>query len=84
MTTLSPKSVRKLVIDALTIAMSSSGNLKLTPYDCYISYRALEFIEDYEVYAKTKGWTDANKFELFGAYLTSSTKDWYKLAVKKI
>jgi hypothetical protein len=53
MTTLTPKEFSKLVTDALTIAMSTSGNLKLTPYDGDISYRALEFIDDYEVCAKT-------------------------------
>jgi hypothetical protein len=83
MTTLTPKEVSKLVTDALTIAMCSSGNLKVTPYDGDISYRALEFLEDFEDSAKSKGWTDQNKFERFGGYLILSAKDWFKLCVTK-
>jgi hypothetical protein len=55
MTTLTSKEVSKLVTDALTIAMCSSGNLMVTPYDGDISYRALEFLEDFEDSAKAKG-----------------------------
>ncbi len=79
MTTLTPKEVSKLVTDALTIAMSSSGNFKVTPYDGDISYRALEFLEDFEDSAKAKGRSDQNKFERFGGYLILSAKDWFIL-----
>jgi hypothetical protein len=83
MTTLTPKEVSKLATDALTIAMCSSRNLKVTHYDGDISYRAHEFLEDFEDSAKAKGWTDQNKFERFEVYLILSAKDWFKLCVTK-
>jgi hypothetical protein len=83
MTSFTPKEVSKLVKDALTIAMSSSGNVKVTPYDGDISSRDLEFLEDFEGSAKAKGWTDQNKFERFGGYLIFSAKDWFKLSATK-
>jgi hypothetical protein len=83
MTTLTSKDVSKLVIDALSIALNSGGNLNVIPYDGDISYKALEFLEDFEDCAKSKGWTDKNKFDRFGCYLKCSAKEWFKLNVIK-
>jgi hypothetical protein len=83
MTDLTPKQVKKLVIDALSVALNSGGNLKVIPYDGDISYKALEFLEDFEDCAKSKGWTDENKFDRFGCYLRCSAKEWFKLNVTK-
>jgi hypothetical protein len=83
MTDLTPKQVKQLVIDALSVALNSGGNLKVIPYEGDISYKALEFLEDFEDCAKSKGWTDDNKFDRFGCYLKCSAKEWFKLNVTK-
>src|SRR5882724_2660172 len=75
--------IKQLMTDSLTTALSSSGHLKLTPFDGEVSYSARDFIEDFEQNAKSKSWSDQNKFDRFGSYLTSYAKDWFKLTTTK-
>jgi hypothetical protein len=83
MTTLTSKWVSKLVIDTLAVALNFGCNLKVIPYDGNIGYKALVFLEDLEDCAKSKGWTDDNKFYRFGCYLKCSAREWFKLNVTK-
>jgi hypothetical protein len=83
MTSLTKAEIGEIVSEALAIAMTSCSNLKVTTYDGTIGYKAVEFIDDFDLYAKTKSWTDQTKFELFEGYLTDHAKKWYKLTVTK-
>ncbi len=76
MTSLKTAEIGEIVSEALTIAMTSCSNLKVITYDGTIGYKALEFIDDFELHAKTKGWSDQNKLDLFRSYLTNCAKDW--------
>jgi hypothetical protein len=83
MTSLKTAEIDEIVSEALNIAMTSCSNLKVITYDGTIGYKALEFIDDFELHAKTKGWSDLNKLYLFRSYLTNCAKDWYKLVVDR-
>jgi hypothetical protein len=61
MTAVTTAEIRKIFNQELTDAVRSSNNLKITPYNGRISYKAVEFIDDFELYAKTKSWRDRNK-----------------------
>src|SRR5882724_11926675 len=88
-TTLNPlanlnvKDFAKLVGESVTNVMNTGGYLRLNPYSGDYSYRALEFIEDFNDCAKAKGWSDANKFDRFGMYLSDAAKSWFKLTMHK-
>lgn len=78
------KQITKTLTDTITSALNKGKHIKLTPYDGEISYRADEFIKDYEDRSKAKNWSEQNKFDKFGLYLEGVAKDWYRLVTTAI
>ena len=76
------REMTKTLNETITNALNKGGPIKITPYDGEISYRAEEFINDYEERSKAKNWSEQNKFDRFGLYLTGVAKNWHKLILK--
>src|SRR5689334_5129056 len=82
MTTTKPQitmqDIADLVTDSVTNVLNTSGNLRINSYDGNFSYKALEF-KEFEENARAKSWSDKNKYDRFGTYVSAAAKDWYRL-----
>ena len=72
----------KLVTKSVYEVLNTGSHLRISNYNGDISFKANEFIEEFEERAKCKNWTDTHKFERFSSYLESTAKDWYRLSIK--
>ena len=82
-TQISVQEFAKMVTDSVTNVLNTGGSLRINCYDGDFSYKALEFIEEFEENARAKNWTDQNKYGRFGTYLSNSAKEWYRLEMYK-
>ncbi len=82
-TPISLADVRRVVNDAVSGSLGTVGGLKLDKYDGEISWRCVEWMEDYEELTKIKGWTDQNRLDRFGGSLEKDAKNWHKLYIQK-
>ena len=73
--------LERVVSDQLTSSLGTVGTLRIDKYDGEISWRCVEWINDFEETTKIKGWTDANRVDRFGGSLEKDAKNWYKLYV---
>lgn len=73
--------VRRVVTDALTNQLGTVGSLRLEKYDGEISWKCIDWMNNFEEITKIKGWTDQNRVDRFAGSLDKDAKNWYKLYV---